>query len=169
MKKYFSSKFIFPWIYNPWSPRRTSLRTSPELLVVGGGEVFSGAGLVRNCAELDNFGRTRPTKTAPISKMKPCATMKKKYVQVHSLKKLWWNFQLNRSPWVFLPLKPFVPNLAWEHLHPWGCVYLWLTVHEKSPGSCNKIILGSKFRRKYAAGGNICFRIKPRAKPFKIR
>ena len=40
MKKYFSLKFIFPWEYNPWSPRRTPLWGFPELLVVGAGELF---------------------------------------------------------------------------------------------------------------------------------
>ena len=68
--------------------------------------------LVLNCADLDIFGRARPTKTSPISKMKPMPTMIFFYVQVLTLKKLWSNFQLNRSSRKFLPLKPFVPNLA---------------------------------------------------------
>ena len=139
MKKYFSEKFIFPWGYNPWSPRRTPLRASPELLVVGAGEVFFGA-------NLDNFGLARWPKMVHISKMEQIPTTDFLYVQAHTLKKLWWNFQLNRSWSDGTPLKPFVTNLAWDHLHMnvhilrqawgkwltyWVLSWYWLYAHTK--------------------------------------
>ena len=108
-EKYFSSKFIFPWGYNPWSPRKTPLRDSPELSGDNCWWLFSGA-------NLDNFGQLWQPKMLHISRIKQMPTMKFFYVQVHTLKKLWWNFQLNRRWWRFLLFKPFVPNLAWEHL-----------------------------------------------------